>query len=99
MSRVRGVALATLAALAAAAAGAPARADYPEKPIRIVVNFPGGGPSDIAARILGEKFSAAWATPVVIENVAGASGNIGADRVAKAPPDGHTLLVTGNAAM
>jgi tripartite-type tricarboxylate transporter receptor subunit TctC len=100
MSRVLGVALATLAALAAAAAGGTsARAAYPEKPVRIVVNFPGGGPSDIAARVLAQKFSEAWATPVVIENIAGASGNIGADRVAKAAPDGHTLLVTGNAAL
>jgi tripartite-type tricarboxylate transporter receptor subunit TctC len=100
MIRVLGVALATLAALAVAAAGGtPARAAYPEKPIRIVVNFPGGGPSDIAARVLGQKLSDAWTTPVVIENIAGASGNIGADRVAKAAPDGYTLLITGNAAI
>jgi len=93
MGQNLGVARAALVVFAVAtAAGVPARAAYPEKPVRIIVNFPGGGPSDIAARVLAQKFGEAWRTPVVIENIAGASGNIGAALVARAPADGHTFL-------
>jgi tripartite-type tricarboxylate transporter receptor subunit TctC len=80
--------------------GSPAaQTTYPERPIRIVSPYLVGTPSDVAARLLGQKYTEAWGKPVVIENVAGASGNIGAERVAKATPDGYTLVLAGNAPM
>ena len=83
--------LITLAACMATSAWAdPA---YPNKPIRIIVPFTPGGSPDVLARTLGQKISENTGAPVVIENVAGAGGTIGADRVAKAPADGYTLLM------
>ena len=70
-----------------------AQLDYPTKPIRIVVPFTPGGSPDVLARTLGQKISQAWGVAVVVENIAGAGGTIGADRVAKALPDGYTLLM------
>src|SRR5882724_7382109 len=66
---------------------------YPQKPIRYVVPFPAGGIADVFARIIGSRMSESWGQPVVVENRAGAGGNIGADFVAKAPPDGYTILM------
>jgi tripartite-type tricarboxylate transporter receptor subunit TctC len=83
--------LAVLLSLATAA-----RADYPEKPIRIVVPFPPGGVTDIVARLLGERLSAEFGQQVLVDNKAGAGGVIAGDIVAKAPPDGYTLLLTTN---
>jgi tripartite-type tricarboxylate transporter receptor subunit TctC len=76
-----------------AATVAQAAEIYPSKPIRMIVPYPPGGASDIIARMLGQKLSGSLGQPVVIENRAGAGGNIGADAVAKAPPDGYTLLM------
>jgi tripartite-type tricarboxylate transporter receptor subunit TctC len=91
---------AAAAALAAAALGAPAfalaqagAAGYPNKPIHIVVTFTTGGAPDILARLIGDKLAPAWGQPVIIDNKPGAGGNSGADTVAKAPPDGHTIVV------
>ena len=67
---------------------------YPAKPLRIIVPYAAGGTSDILARQLGPKLSEAWGQPVVVENKPGANGNVGADFVAKSPPDGYTLLLT-----
>ena len=68
---------------------------YPAKPVRIIVPFAPGGATDIVTRLLGQKLAAAWGQQVVADNRAGASGNIGAELAAKAPPDGHTLVVSG----
>src|ERR1700688_1485229 len=71
----------------------PALADgYPDHTVRIVVPFPAGGTADAVPRILAEWLSRKWGQPVVIENHAGAAGNIGAELVYRAPPDGYTLL-------
>jgi tripartite-type tricarboxylate transporter receptor subunit TctC len=66
---------------------------YPSKQIRFVVPYPPGGPLDTVARLLGQKLSASMKEPVVVDNVPGAGGNIGAAAVARAAPDGHTLLM------
>ncbi len=81
--------------LAASFAALPA-ADaqpYPSKPIRFVVPFPAGGIADVMARVIGQKLNDAWNQPVVVENRAGAGGNIGAEIVARSPPDGYTLIM------
>jgi len=70
---------------------------YPEKPIRFVITFAPGGGTDQFARAIAAKFNEAWGQPVIADNRAGGNGNIGADVVAKAPPDGYTLLLTTNA--
>jgi tripartite-type tricarboxylate transporter receptor subunit TctC len=66
---------------------------YPAKPVRLVVPFPPGGTTDIVARLIGEKLTAQLGQPFVIDNRAGAGGNVGAEMVAKAPADGYTLLM------
>jgi tripartite-type tricarboxylate transporter receptor subunit TctC len=66
---------------------------WPNKPVRLIVPFAAGGSTDVVARMVGQKLSAVWNQPVVIENRAGAGGNVGADVVAKAQGDGYTLLM------
>jgi tripartite-type tricarboxylate transporter receptor subunit TctC len=84
----------TLLAIAAAAfAGAVGAQPYPNKPIKIIVPYPPGGTSDILARAVGQKLTEALGQATIIENKPGATGNIGADFVAKSPPDGYTLLL------
>jgi tripartite-type tricarboxylate transporter receptor subunit TctC len=86
----------TLAVVLAAAllpAAAFAQAGYPNKPVTFVVPFPAGGGTDIAARLVATKLTAKWGQSVVVENKAGAAGIVGADAVAKARPDGYTLLI------
>jgi tripartite-type tricarboxylate transporter receptor subunit TctC len=67
---------------------------YPDKPVRVIVPFAAGGPTDIVARLIAQKLSESWGQQVYVENVAGASGNIGTRTVARAAPDGYTVLVT-----
>jgi tripartite-type tricarboxylate transporter receptor subunit TctC len=81
------------------AAGPAFTQAYPEQGIRIVVGFPPGVAPDVTARLLADRFGEAWGKPVVVENVTGAGSNIATDRVAKAAPDGYTLLMGGNSAL
>ena len=83
----------------AALAAAPAAAQYPSKPIRIVLQFPAGGATDAAARILGQALTQAMGQPVLVENRPGADGAIAAEVVAKAAPDGYTVFLASNTPM
>ncbi len=85
--------VAVVAASLFAASLAFAQAAYPSKPIRMVVPFPPGGTTDILARAVAQKLTEAWSQQVIVDNRPGAGGNIGSDLVAKAPPDGYTLLM------
>ena len=92
-------ALAVTPALALAQAAASTAGDYPGKPIRLVVPFPAGTTPDVLARLLAPALGESMGTTVVVENLPGAGGTIGVDRVAKAAPDGYTLLMSGDAAL
>ena len=90
---LRGVFItAAAAALLVAGIGAASAQNYPSRPVRIVVPFPPGGPLDFTARMLADRLAGKLKQAFVVENRAGASGNIGTDAVAKAEPDGYTLL-------
>jgi tripartite-type tricarboxylate transporter receptor subunit TctC len=82
-----------------AAGPAVAQGGYPEQTVRILVGFTPGVAPDITARLLAEKFSEAFGKPFVVENVSGAGGNIATERTARAEPNGHTLLMGGNASL
>ena len=91
------LAVACLAAtISPAFAQAPA---YPAKPVRLIVPFPPGGSLDIAGRLIAQKLTEIWGQTVVVENKPGAGGNIGADYVAKSPPDGYTIAITSAGAL
>src|SRR6266536_549240 len=88
------IALAILGAVVTGTAAAQERPEaFPSRSIKIVVPFPAGGPSDVLARMIGQKMSEDWGQPVVVENRPGANTVLGAQQVAKAAPDGYTLLM------
>jgi tripartite-type tricarboxylate transporter receptor subunit TctC len=78
---------------------AVAQQNYPDKPVRILVGFPAGVAPDVTGRLMADKFSEAWGKPVLVENIPGASSLIAQERAARAAPDGHTLILAGNAAL
>ena len=92
---------ATLVAFTALLMAAPtvAQTGYPDRPVRIIVGFTAGSATDITARMFAQKLNAAWNVPVTVENIPGAGGSVGGDRVAKAAPDGTTLYWGANGAM
>src|SRR5215470_6999266 len=83
----------TVASLASMSAFGQA---YPTRPVRVIVTFAPGGPTDVAARLIAQKLSESLGRQFYVENIAGASGNIGTAQAAKAAPDGYTLLITVN---
>jgi tripartite-type tricarboxylate transporter receptor subunit TctC len=87
------LALALLVIVAPAPAGAQA---WPNRPVRLVVPFPAGGPADALGRVLADQLNKIWGQPVVIENRGGAGGNLGAEVVARAAPDGYTFLLNAS---
>jgi tripartite-type tricarboxylate transporter receptor subunit TctC len=102
-ARIRFALTKTLAVLAVALAAVPgaarAQADYPNKPIRLVINFAAGSSPDIVGRTIATPLAQALGQPIVIENRTGAGGTVGVDAVAKAAPDGYTLMVTAGSTM
>lgn len=82
-----------------AASTAIAQGNYPDRPVRIIVTFTAGSATDITARIIAQKLTETWNVPVTVENIPGAGGAVGADRTAKAAPDGYTLGWLANGAV
>jgi len=97
MSRLATV-LAGLSTIALAAAASVQAQEYPTRGVRMVLPFPAGGGSDLIARVVAQKFTASLGQTVIVDNRAGASGNIAAEIVVKSPPDGYTLLF-GNSSL
>src|SRR5256885_3297458 len=87
------VSLLTASVLGLATTGAPAQGSYPERAVRVVVPFPAGGPADVLARIVGDRLAQSLGKPFIVENKAGAGGNIGMEQGARAAPDGYTLTL------
>ena len=72
-----------------------AQTDYPNRPIKFIVTFPPGGTSDVMGRMVAKELSKSFKQPVIVENVGGAGGIIGTERVAKSAPDGYTITLSG----
>ena len=94
MNILRAVAL--IAATLAAATAHAAEASYPARPVRMIVPFAPGGPTDVITRVIAQKLTEAWASQVVVDNRAGAGGNIGMGIAATALPDGYTILIVSS---
>ena len=93
MKRTGTIAFTLVAATCALSAHAQPAATYPAKPVRVVVPYAAGGPLDENARALGQKLTSRWGQPVLVDNRGGSGGAVGTELVAKAPPDGYTLLL------
>lgn len=89
--------IAVLSCVAPGVLAADAAATYPDRPIRFIVPFVPGGPSDVLSRLLGQKLTETWGQPVIIDNRGSAGGIVGFELAAKAPPDGYTLLLANGA--
>jgi tripartite-type tricarboxylate transporter receptor subunit TctC len=92
-NRTRALAAACVLLLGAAALPQASAQTYPAKPVRLVTGFPGGGPTDLMARAIGEKLQVAWKQPVIVEAKPGGSGAVAMEQLKAAPPDGYSLLV------
>src|SRR5688500_7284252 len=90
--RVMVLLLASCAGMCAAAASALGAEKFPVRPVRFIVPYPPGGITDILARVISQHLTAKWGEQVIVDNRAGASGNIGTEIAARATPDGHTIL-------
>ncbi len=93
MTATKTIGLSLISVLLAGFGSWPARAEYPDKPIRIIVPYQAGGGCDIVARLLGPKLTEALKQPIIVENKPGAGGMIGVEAVSKASPDGYTMLL------
>jgi tripartite-type tricarboxylate transporter receptor subunit TctC len=91
---IAATALALVTAQFAATAGLAQAQDYPSRPIRVLIAFPPGGPTDFVGRLLADKMSSLFGQRVYIENKPGANGTVGADNIAKSDPDGYSLFFT-----
>jgi tripartite-type tricarboxylate transporter receptor subunit TctC len=96
VTAVRGLLLAAAVGLAPGLASAQAPDAWPNKPVRLILPFPPGGPTDILGRMIADRLTASFGQPVVIENRGGAGGNVGAEAAAKSVPDGYTFLLVSN---
>jgi tripartite-type tricarboxylate transporter receptor subunit TctC len=96
VTTVRGLLLAAAVGLAPGLAPAQAPDVWPNKPVRLILPFPPGGPTDILGRMIADRLTATLGQPVVIENRGGAGGNVGAEAAAKSVPDGYTFLLVSN---
>ncbi|MDU7588681.1 MAG: tripartite tricarboxylate transporter substrate-binding protein, partial [Acidovorax sp.] len=91
----RRAALSMVLAAALAPLAAPAQTAYPNKPVTLVIPFPPGGQTDVVGRLIGERLSKRLGQPVIVENKPGVNGSLASDAVARARPDGYTLVIGG----
>ena len=94
MHRIHSVCFSLVLLLLAASFARAAELTYPDQPIRIINPFPSGSPVDVIGRLIADRLEKALGQPVLVESKSGAGGTLGANYIAKSPPDGYTLLVT-----